>query len=620
VRPHRVFKKRELAFVNEQQQLAGFAEVGLGGSHRIIRPQGTAPMSVTPPELRARDASVGDVKSGLPSSVFTSGRLLIILAPVLALVGATALMAFVAWLAGWYRHEMLLAAIGAGGIVVVVTIALLYGLVRQQRASNLALQSAEARVSGIVESAMDPIITVDEEQRILLFNAAAEQVFRWPRAAVIGQPLDKLLPQRFHGIHRSHIERFGLIGTTSRKMGAQSVLVALRADGQEFPIEASISQHNEFGKKRFTVILRDITERVRAERLVEGSEARLRGILDSAMDAIITVDADQHIVMFNAAAEAMFGCPQAEAIGAPLSWFIPERFRKAHTQHVRGFGEGSIVSRRMGALRIVTGLRRDGQEFPIDASISQLSERDGKFYTVILRDVSARVEAEEALRRSKDELHELASAAHRAREQEKSRIARELHDELGQSLTALQMDVAWCRERVAEGNEGMAMRLARMESLLETTVAATRRISADLRPLMLDDLGLWPALEWLVESFTEHTGVQCELSMKSEEIELPDLQATAVFRAVQESLTNIAKHARASRVDVTIERENSTLAVSVRDDGVGFSAEDSRKPNSFGLLGLRERAALLGGEASVTSAPGRGTRVEVRFPVAQEVD
>jgi PAS domain S-box-containing protein len=344
----------------------------------------------------------------------------------------------------------------------------------------------------------------------------------------------------------------------------------------------------------------------------------MSGIVESAMDAIITVDESQHVVMFNTAAEAMFGCPQAEAIGAPLAWFIPERFRGTHAAHVRAFGEGGIVSRRMGALRIVTGLRRDGGEFPIDASISQLSSQRGKFYTVILRDVSARVRAEEALRRSTEELHELASAAHRAGEQEKSRIARELHDELGQALTALRMDVAWCRAKVPGGSDGVAARLEQMEAMLEATVAATRRIAADLRPLMLDDLGLLPALEWLVENFTQHTGVPCELAIDDGQLELPDMQATAVFRAVQESLTNIAKHARASRVDVTIQHEDSQLTISVRDDGVGFAPEESRKPDSFGLLGLRERAALLGGEAMVTSAPGRGTHVEVRFPAAQE--
>jgi PAS domain S-box-containing protein len=548
----------------------------------------------------------------------TYGRLMIILAPVLALIGATAVMASVAWLMGWYRHEMLVAAIGAGSAVVVVTVFLLYGQVKQQRAARTALQNVEARVSGIVESAMDAIVTIDTEQRVLVFNAAAEQMFRWPRAAVLGEPLDKLLPERFRSGHRTHIEQFARIGTTSRRMGAQTVLMALRANGEEFPIEASISQHGDGGHKLLTVVLRDITERLRAESLLERSEARLRGILDSAMDAIITVDEAQHVVLFNAAAEAMFGCPRAEAIGAPLAWFIPERFRSAHAAHVRGFGEGSILSRRMGALRIVTGLRRDGEEFPIDASISQLSGPDGRFYTVILRDVSARVRAEEALRRSKEELHALASAAHRAREHEKSRVARELHDELGQSLTALRMDVAWCRNKITGDGDGVTARLERMEAMLEATVAATRRIAADLRPLMLDDLGLLPALEWLVESFTERTDIPCALAVSGEELDLPDMEATAVFRAVQESLTNIARHAQASRVEVAVERRDSQVTVRVRDDGVGFSPEDSRKPNSFGLLGLRERAALLGGEATVTSAPGRGTHVEVRFPVTQQ--
>ena len=575
-------------------------------------------MSATPPAASPRIATAAPLSSDSSRTALTHGRLLIILAPVLALIASTAVMAIAAWLLGWYRTEMVIAAAVAGGAVVAVTMLLLYSQIRQQRAAHLALQNVETRVSGIVESAMDPIVTVDEQQRILVFNAAAEHVFRWPRAAVLGEPLEKLLPERFRHVHRAHIEYFGRTGSTSRRMGGQNVLMALRADGEEFPIEASISQHRDGERRLFTVILRDITERVRAESLLERSESRLRGILDSAMDAIITVDEKQHVVMFNAAAEAMFGCPQSEALGAPLTWFIPERFRGAHADHVRAFGEGTIVTRRMGALRVVTGLRRNGIEFPIDASISQVSERDGKFYTVILRDVSARVLADEALRRSKEDLHELASAAHRAREQEKTRIARELHDELGQALTALQMDVSWFRGKMPPDTDGMAIRLARMEALLETTVAATRRISADLRPLMLDDLGLLPALEWLVESFTARTSVSCELAVGNADLELPDLQATAVFRTVQESLTNIAKHAGASRVDVAVEHHDSELTVSVRDDGVGFLPEDSRKPNSYGLLGLRERAALLGGEARVTSAPGRGTHVEVRFPFSLE--
>ena len=154
-----------------------------------------------------------------------------------------------------------------------------------------------------------------------------------------------------------------------------------------------------------------------------------------------------------------------------------------------------------------------------------------------------------------------------------------------------------------------------METLLDETVAATRRIAADLRPLMLDDLGLLPAVEWLVESFTQRIGIPCELAVSNAELELPSAHATAVFRIIQESLANVGKHARASRVKVAIECNGSELMLSIRDNGAGFSLQNPRKPNSYGLLGLRERASLLGGKASITSAPGEGTHIEVRLPL-----
>jgi PAS domain S-box-containing protein len=404
-------------------------------------------------------------------------------------------------------------------------------------------------------------------------------------------------------------------------MGGQTVLTALRANGEEFPIEASISKHTEEGRQLFTVILRDISERIQAEHLIARRDARLTGILGTAMDAIITVNEDQRVVIFNAAAEAMFGCPLSEAMGAPLASFIPDRFRGAHAEHVRRFGETGAASRRMGARRIVTGLRRNGEEFPIDASISYIdgSGAEGKCYTVILRDVSERVRAEEALRRSREELRELGAAANLAREQEQSRIARELHDELGQTLTALQMDVAWCQALVPEDQPATLARHVKMQAMLKETVAATRRIAADLRPLILDDLGLVPAVEWLVEAFAQRNGIPCELSVGSAKLELPRAHATATFRIIQESLTNVAKHAQASHVKVSLERNGADVTFGILDNGVGFSPRDPRKPNSYGLIGLRERASLLGGEIKITSAPGEGTHVEVRLPLESPI-
>jgi PAS domain S-box-containing protein len=544
-----------------------------------------------------------------------TGRLLLVFMPILALVGSAAILVIMAWVDAGHRVELLIAAAVAAMAAWLVAMILLYRQVGQRQTASRAVLRLEAQVSGIVESAMDPIITVDDQQRVVVFNAAAEKVFRWPRNAVLGQPLTMLLPEQFRQSHGAHIERFGTTGVTSRRMGAQMVLMALRADGEQFPIDASISQHQEDNRKYYTVILRDVGARVHAEEQLARGEARLRGVLDSAMDAIITVDDKQHVVLFNAAAEAMFGCPREEAIGAPLGWFIPARMRDAHADHVRRFGETGMASRRMGAARVVTGLRRDGQEFPLDASISQVTEGDAKLYTVILRDVTARVQAEAALRRSQEELQEVGAAADAAREQDKNRIARELHDELGQALTMLQMDVAWCKENLPAGEHGFARRLDRMTGLLVGTVAATRRIAADLRPLVLDDLGLLPAVESLAESFRQRTGITCELAVSNPEMPLPGAHSTAVFRVVQEALTNIAKHAGAKHVEVAIEQRPTEVIVNIRDDGRGFVPQKPRKAGSFGLIGVRERAFLIGGDATITSAPGKGTSIELRLPI-----
>ncbi|UUZ71978.1 PAS domain-containing sensor histidine kinase [Polaromonas sp. P1(28)-8] len=342
---------------------------------------------------------------------------------------------------------------------------------------------------------------------------------------------------------------------------------------------------------------------------MDATAARLAGLLDSAMDAIITVDEEQRIVLYNRAAERIFGWPSAQAMGEHLEKLMPERFRGSHAAHVHQFNATGITSRRMGDGTVLYGQRANGEEFPMEASISQLDTADGKLFTVILRDVSERVRAQE-------ELSAFAAAAHTIREGEKARIARELHDELAQSLTALKMDAIWVRDQLPEGAQAAAAKLGEMLAMLDTTVAATRRIASDLRPLLLDDLGLGPAIEWLAQNFSQRSGVACTLSV-DDEVELHEPYATAVFRIVQESLANVAKHAEASRVEVKIERTVEAVTLRVADNGRGFSLAAPRNPNSLGLLGLRERAQLLKGAVTIDSQPGQGTRIDVRIPIRE---
>ncbi len=335
--------------------------------------------------------------------------------------------------------------------------------------------------------------------------------------------------------------------------------------------------------------------------------ARLAGLLDSAMDGIISVDDSQRVVMYNRAAERMFGWTGSEVEGKPLDLLIPERYRGGHNQQVRRFGATGTTSRRMGDNTVLYALRKDGTEFPIDASISQLQTPEGKLYTVILRDVTERV-------RAREELASFAAESAGVREQEKSRIARELHDELAQSLTALKMDTIWMRDHVGDDDASAQEKISEMLSMLDAAVASVRRIAADLRPLVLDDLGFVPAIEWVAQNFTQRTGIPCELKL-DESLELDEPFATGVFRIVQESLVNVGKHARATKVEVEVKASGDDLLLRVQDDGIGFRPNAPRKPQSLGLVGLRERAMLMRGDVKVESAPGTGTVIEARIPV-----
>ena len=360
----------------------------------------------------------------------------------------------------------------------------------------------------------------------------------------------------------------------------------------------------------------EVKARASLQEELRANSERLNGIIQSAMDAIITVDEEQRIVIFNAAAERIFQCPAAEAIGAPLDGFIPERFRAAHREHIARFGETRVTTRMMGPRRQLVGLRADGEEFPIDASISQVTVDGRKLYTVILRDITEQLAVEEALKRSFNELREMSAAMNDVREAERTRIARELHDELAQWLTAIKMDVTWLSSRLPSEKPQLIERADRMKQLVDTTVTAVRRIAADLRPVMLDDLGLVPSIEHVVHTFSERTGIAVSLDIRVEGADLRDPVATAVYRIVQEALTNVARHARATMVSVFVTADEGMLHVRVKDNGVGISDAPSAG-QSHGLMGIRERAQTLGGSARIHSPAQGGTVVEISIPLGR---
>ncbi len=362
----------------------------------------------------------------------------------------------------------------------------------------------------------------------------------------------------------------------------------------------------------------DIHELHESARRAQDSQLRLQGIVDSAMDAIISIDETQHITLFNRAAERIFGYAADEVLGRPLTMLMPERFQAVHPTNVEGFGHTGISSRPMMSQRIVSAMRKGGEEFPIDASISQSSLGHGRIFTVILRDVSIRERTQRELAQAREDLRELSVASRTAREQENSRISRELHDELGQNLTSLKMDLAWLEANTPAGDDRVQRTLAAVRSVLDSTVAATRRISADLRPLMLDDLGLAAALEWLAEETSRRHGFTVDLAVDERSANIAEPLASQIYRIVQESLTNAGRHAAARNVRVHLRAIGPEIHLDVQDDGRGIAPDDLRKKGSFGLVGVRERVYILAGSVEMRGDPGRGTAIHVRLPIPGE--
>ncbi|MCA3825002.1 MAG: PAS domain S-box protein [Burkholderia sp.] len=348
----------------------------------------------------------------------------------------------------------------------------------------------------------------------------------------------------------------------------------------------------------------------------------MMGIIRSSMEAIITIDEKQTVVIFNPMAEQVFGVSAMEAIGAPLSRFIPERFRSAHAKHVDQFGVTGVSERQMGRQRVLFGLRANGEEFPIEASISQIRDASGKLYTVMLRDITERLRAENALKQSREELRELSANLQNVREEEKTRIARELHDDLGQQLTALKMDLSVVEQQLrmpghVQPGEGVQSHLQGMRRLIDATVASVRRIAADLRPVMLDDLGLVPAIEWLANDFTNRYGIDVERHIETGGLTFTSAGATTLFRIVQEALTNVARHADATRVALRLDIEEGFCVLRVADNGRGAApGGPAHEDKSFGLIGIRERAHMLGGTVTIDTALARGFSITVAFPLS----
>lgn len=355
----------------------------------------------------------------------------------------------------------------------------------------------------------------------------------------------------------------------------------------------------------------DITDLKRAEEARRKSEEMLRGLFEFAPDTIVVVDQKGEIIRVNAQMQKMFGYEGDELIGKSIEVLLPERFHGRHAEF-RAHYLSEPHTRPMGAGLKLFGKRKDNSEFPVDIMLSPMQGEDARIVIAVVRDITRRSQADEALQRYAKDLKFLSGRLMEVQEAERRNLARELHDEIGQVLTGLKLTLEMGTRFPDEAGKS----LEQAQLLVNDLMARARKLSLALRPAMLDDLGLLPTLLWHIEHYQTQTRVQVEFKHSGLEARRFSSQVeTAAYRIVQEALTNVARHAETNEATVRVWTQGENLLIQVEDSGKGFDANvTSSASETSGLAGMRERAVLLGGSLSVESNPGGGTRLTAEMP------
>jgi PAS domain S-box-containing protein len=473
----------------------------------------------------------------------------------------------------------------------------------------------------LLNSAWDGICRVDLHGNVTFVNPAAASLLGWRADELIGRSMQKLVRQtRADGTDYA-VDEYPIIRSLRQGLIQHSVdEMFWRKDGTGFPVEYSSTPILEGDRIVGAVVtFRDISRRKEAELALRKSEEQLRAFVDSSENGIITMDAGGAIVFCNRGAERLFGYARADLLGQPMTQLLAERNHPLYWRIVLGAGTSPMEAEH-GTLFEFIGIKRDGTEFPLELSLSTWTIPSGRFFTGIIHDITGRKRAEQELHQALEGVRTLSHKLEAVREDERTRIARELHDELGVGLTCLKLDLSRIRTLITgdlapRERVKLTDKVQSMTQQIDATITAVQRIVAELRPGVLDDLGLVAAIEWQCRDFKRRTGIECAFATGIEDLQLERGQATAVFRICQEALTNVARHAAATEARVRLEAAGDDLLLEVWDNGAGVPEVRLSDPKSFGLQGMRERARGYRGMLTIASEPGQGTAVRLKLPL-----
>jgi PAS domain S-box-containing protein len=473
------------------------------------------------------------------------------------------------------------------------------------RRAQQELASSLDRYTDLYEFAPVGYATLDAEGRILNANLTLASALGLNRTRLVGTKFSAYVAPQSQDCYFLH----------RRKVFAEDVRCVCEvnlvpASKQPLCVRLESVAFADEGTPYCRTAVIDVSERKRTEQALRSSEERLRTILNTAADAIITVDAKGVIASVNPATTSMFGYGTEELVGKEIEVLMPFPYCDVDDSCVERYVEEEDV-RIISVSSEAVGCRKDGSTFPVELAVSQVGNLG--LFAGVVRDVTQRKASEQELSRSRDRLRDLAIHLQSSREQERISIAREIHDELGQLLTAMKMDLVWLRKNVRQDRARLLTRCDSVVDLITQCMKTVSRLTARLRPNVLDHLGLTAAILREADQFQERSGVRVSLEI-ADNVNVEEPLVTTIFRICQEALTNVARHACASEVVITLKQDVDMVVLCVSDNGRGMSTERMNGPTAYGLIGMRERVLYCKGELKVRSHPGAGTTVTVTLP------